>query len=188
MALYYGLVFTLLMLEMLAFAVISLPIPTKFRKPLLKTLSIPFHSHQFKIVLKCIFGFILVLFIDSLNRMNKVNSELVEYTEGKIPGLSSGESRSEIQSRRFYAQRNTYLCGFTLFLTAVLNRTYSLVFELLAVKEQIKASVNDGKLNDLDTVDEKDVIALKNKIEEQDELIATLKGQAEGLSTDYEKI
>lgn len=52
--------------------------------------------------------------------------------------LNGGVSRAEIQSRRFYSQRNMYLCGFTLFLSLILNRTYTMVFDLLEVKEKVK--------------------------------------------------
>jgi hypothetical protein len=33
----------------------------------------------------------------------------------------------EVQARKFYSQRNMYLCGFTLFLSLILNRTYMMV-------------------------------------------------------------
>ena len=38
-----------------------------------------------------------------------------------------GHERMEVQARKFYSQRNMYLCGFTLFLSLILNRTYMMV-------------------------------------------------------------
>lgn len=38
-----------------------------------------------------------------------------------------GHERMEVQARKFYSQRNMYLCGFTLFLSLILNRTYLMV-------------------------------------------------------------
>ena len=38
-----------------------------------------------------------------------------------------GSERMEVQARKFYSQRNMYLCGFTLFLSLILNRTYMMV-------------------------------------------------------------
>lgn len=156
MAFQYVLTFGLLVLEMGLFALISLPLPTKLRRPLLKTLSIPFHSSQFQMILKCIFVFIGIMFVDSINRTMKVESELYgsNWNDNNGSNMIGGVSRAEIQSRRFYSQRNMYLCGFTLFLSLILNRTYSMVFELLEVKEKIKmlesesVSTNNTKSKD----------------------------------------
>ena len=43
-----------------------------------------------------------------------------------------GHERMEVQARKFYSQRNMYLCGFTLFLSLILNRTYLMVGTPLA--------------------------------------------------------
>ncbi|KAH3660359.1 hypothetical protein OGAPHI_006945 [Ogataea philodendri] len=187
MPIYYTLVLGLLLTETVLFALISLPLPSKIRGPLLKTLSIPFHSQHFQIVLKCILGFILVLFIDSFNRMNKITNELHAHQDNPVTGaIGIHESRSEIQARRFYAQRNAYLCGFTLFLTLIVNKTFSLVFELLAIKEKLREHEKTSKIQDLDTVDEDSVKELKSKISEQDETIENLKSQATALSDEYD--
>ncbi|ODV94695.1 hypothetical protein PACTADRAFT_59135, partial [Pachysolen tannophilus NRRL Y-2460] len=137
MALYYSLVFSLLVIEMGLFTLLSLPLPRRFRRPLLSTVSKPLRSQEVQIAFRCILGFILVLFIDSVNRVFRVTAELGPsskgggITSGIIPSAIAPDSRAEIQARKFYAQRNMYLCGFTLFLTLILNRTYALVAELL---------------------------------------------------------
>lgn len=179
MAFQYVLTFTLLIIEMVLFALISLPLPSKLRRPLLNTLSIPFHSQQFQMIMKCVFVFIGIMFLDSINRTNKISNELNGFLpnpNNDYSNIGGGLSRAEIQSRRFYSQRNMYLCGFTLFLSLILNRTYSMVFELLEIKEKIaKVKVeNSGKVNNnvdnsvlLEKIqqlkDEKEVLLKKSK-------------------------
>lgn len=47
-----------------------------------------------------------------------------------------GHERMEVQARKFYSQRNMYLCGFTLFLSLILNRTYMMVSIAISVPAQ----------------------------------------------------
>ena len=49
-----------------------------------------------------------------------------------------GHERLEVQARKFYSQRNMYLCGFTLFLSLILNRTYMMILEVLRLEEKLK--------------------------------------------------
>lgn len=91
--------------------------------------------------------------------------------------------RSEIQARRFYAQRNMYLCGFTLFLTFILTRTYNLVAELIATKDKV------DDLKTTPTVKDSDEVAkLKKVLAQKDEDLEILKAQAKNLSTEYESV
>lgn len=146
MAFQYVLTFSLLIVEMVLFALISLPLPSTMRRPLLRTLSIPFHTPQFQMIMRCVFVFIGIMFVDSVSRTWKVDRELAGLgPTGDYAGIGAGVggvavgggvSRAEIQSRRFYSQRNMYLCGFTLFLSLILNRTSSMVFDLLEIKEK----------------------------------------------------
>ncbi|KAL6452430.1 YET3 Endoplasmic reticulum transmembrane protein 3 [Candida maltosa Xu316] len=183
MALYYNLVFVLLAFEMVFFGVLSLPYPRKIRRTILSTVSAPFRNEQFQIAIKCILGFVLVLFIDSVNRVYAVTSEL-HSAGASTPGVGAVmNDRSEIQARRFYAQRNMYLCGFTLFLTLILTRTYSLVAELVATKD---------KVDDLKTApakeDSAEVAKLKKQLAQKDEDLEILKSQAKSLSGEYEDV
>lgn len=166
------------------FALISLPLPSKIRRPMLRTLSIPFHSQQFQMILKCVFVFIGIMFADSINRTIKVTNEL--YSGGMGNSFSSdiasgGISRAEIQSRRFYSQRNMYLCGFTLFLTLIITRTYSMVFELLDVKEKVKKLESELTLNG-NTDDE---TKLRLRIKELEAEKATILKKSKALSDEY---
>ncbi|RUO96090.1 B-cell receptor-associated protein 31-like-domain-containing protein [Jimgerdemannia flammicorona] len=46
---------------------------------------------------------------------------------------------TNLNARKFYAQRNMYLTGFTLFLSLILNRTYSLIVDILKSEEKLEA-------------------------------------------------
>lgn len=183
MALYYNLVFGLLVIEMAFFGILSLPFPRRVRRTVLSTVSMPFQSEQVQIAIKCIFGFVLVLFIDSVNRVYAVTSELhasAPNANSQVSGLIN--DRSEVQARRFYAQRNMYLCGFTLFLTLILTRTYSLVAELIVTKDKLDDLKVSGKTG---TAESAEIAALKKELAERDGNLETLKAQALSLSKDY---
>lgn len=156
MAIQYVCAFGILVVEVALFALISLPLPSKYRSPLLNTLSKPFHSESVQICIKCTFGFIAIMFVDSINRVRKVSSELT--LRDGIDQATGSVSRAEIQSRRFYAQRNMYLTGFCLFLSFVVYRTYTIVFELLEVKEKIRVlEKSDKRESVLDQIKDLDI-------------------------------
>jgi hypothetical protein len=186
MAFQYVLTFSLLVIEMILFSLISFPLPSKIRRPLLKTLSIPFHSQQFQIITKCVFVFIGIMFIDSVNRTIKVTNEL--YSGSNISNsndvniINSGISRAEIQSRRFYSQRNMYLCGFTLFLSLILNRTYNMVFDLLEIKEKVQKLQNESKIDDAVNIENE---KLKEKIKSLEVEKENLLKKSKALSDEY---
>merc|ERR1712093_238709 len=56
-----------------------------------------------------------------------------------------GHERMEVQARKFYSQRNMYLCGFTLFLSLILNRTYTMILDVLRLEEKVKKYEGDPK-------------------------------------------
>lgn len=186
MALYYNLVFGLLVLEMAFFAVLSLPFPRALRKRVLATVLAPFKSDQVQIAIKCIFGFVLVLFIDSVNRVYSVTSELHAMSPSAHAPLSVVNDRSEVQARRFYAQRNMYLCGFTLFLTLILTRTYSLVAELIHTKDKLDDFSKTNELSKASKTDDAEITTLKESLEAKDRDLDTLKEQAKSLSDEYD--
>ncbi|KAI5949975.1 ECM3 [Candida theae] len=156
------------------------------RRTVLTTVSAPFRNEQFQIALKCVLGFVFVLFVDSVNRVYAVTSELTSATQAH-PGTSIMNDRSEIQARRFYAQRNMYLCGFTLFLTLILTRTYNLVVELIATKDKVDAlQENNVEAGSTTAGDSEELVKLKAELAEKDKTLETLKSQASTLSKDYE--
>ena len=165
---------------MVLFASLSLPLPSKLRRPLLKTISQPFQSKQFKVVMRCILAFILLLFVDAFNKLSAIDQE-----SKLAESIVTGTPRSEIQGKKFYAQRNLYLCGFSLFLTLILNRTYSLVAELILTKDKLRAKGIDRFADSPSAIQIK---KLKEEIKKKDEDISILKQQAKDLSEQYDSL
>lgn len=101
-----------------------------------------------------------------------------------------GHERMEVQARKFYSQRNMYLCGFTLFLSLILNRTYIMILEVLRLEEKMKqyegTDKNTKQAQKLAQAGEPAEIArLRKEIERKDRDIETLKKQASGLHKEY---
>lgn len=105
--------------------------------------------------------------------------------------MLEGSGRMEVQARKFYSQRNMYLCGFTLFLSLILNRTYVMILDTLRLEEKVKRYEGDPKASGKDS----DKLAqaggageigkLKNQLAQKDRDIEALKKQSEGLSREY---
>ena len=102
--------------------------------------------------------------------------------------------RMEVQARKFYSQRNMYLCGFTLFLSFILNQTYTMILDTLRLEEENRRLKGDPKAGS-DTSkglgragDPGEIARLKREVESRDKDIATLKKQSEGLSKEYGRL
>src|ERR1700761_4559330 len=97
----------------------------------------------------------------------------------------------EVEARKFYSQRNMYLCGFTLFLSLILNRTYTMILDILRLEEKVKRYEGDprasGKQSDklANAGDLGEIGRLKKELAKRDRDIETLKKQSEGLSREY---
>lgn len=102
----------------------------------------------------------------------------------------------EVQARKFYSQRNMYLCGFTLFLSLILNRTYVMILDQLRLEEEVKhlkgdssAKSGNKSVNALgDPSEPGEVAKLKEQLKAKDRDIEHLKKQAEGLSREYNRL
>ncbi|RKP07483.1 B-cell receptor-associated protein 31-like-domain-containing protein [Thamnocephalis sphaerospora] len=118
MALYYSLVFGLLVTE--------LPLPNTWRVKTLKFVS------ESQVVARVIHGIkialagVLILFVDAVNKMFNVGLEAEKIHEGK----ADLNAASVIHANKFYAQRNVYLTGFTLFMSFIITRTYVMILDL----------------------------------------------------------
>lgn len=102
-----------------------------------------------------------------------------------------GIERMEVQARKFYSQRNMYLCGFTLFLSLILNRTYVMILDTLRLEEELKAFQGDpkakkGTLKDIGGAGE--VGALKNELAAKDRDMENLKKQVESMQKEYNRL
>jgi B-cell receptor-associated protein 31 len=84
-----------------------------------------------------------------------------------------------------------YLCGFTLFLSLILNRTYMMILDVLRLEEKVKKYEGDPKATGKQS--EKlanagsagEIGRLKKELAEKDRDLEVLKKQAQGLSKEY---
>jgi len=183
MTLYYTLVFMLLLAEMSIFLLLVLPLPFTWRKKLFQFISENPIIAKLQYGLKITFIFILILFIDSVNRVYRVTTELSEGNP-RTGTAAMGPERMEVQARKFYSQRNMYLCGFTLFLSLILNRTYSLILDVLRLEDVVKEMKEGGKT--VGGKDESEVVQnLRKELARKDREIEVVRKQAEGLSREY---
>jgi len=194
MTLYYSLVFLLLVFEMVVFMALIIPMPFTIKRKLFTFLAESPIIAKLQYGLKITFIFILILFLDSVNRVYRVQIEMAAYSKDGGAGrraASVGSERMEVQARKFYSQRNMYLCGFTLFLSLILNRTYIMILEVLRLEEKLKMYEGDkksggGKLNDVGNANE--VGQLKRDLSKKDKELQAMKKQAEGLQKEYDQL
>lgn len=104
-----------------------------------------------------------------------------------------GHERLEVQARKFYSQRNMYLCGFTLFLSLILNRTYIMILDVLRLEERLKQyEGTDKNAKQSDKLSQAggagEIAGLKRQLAKKDQDIETLKKQAEGLHREYNEL
>lgn len=104
-----------------------------------------------------------------------------------------GHERLEVQARKFYSQRNMYLCGFTLFLSLILNRTYVMILETLRLEQKLKSYEGTDKNTKeseklVQAGGASEIAGLKRKLDLKDKEIAALKKQADGLSREYNEL
>jgi B-cell receptor-associated protein 31 len=105
-----------------------------------------------------------------------------------------GAERMEVQARKFYSQRNMYLCGFTLFLSLILNRTYVMILDVLRLEEELKSYKGDSSAKGKAAASlgqagaPGEIAKLKKELEAKDRDIANLKKQAEGLTREYNRM
>ncbi|KAL8945609.1 MAG: hypothetical protein Q9222_007872 [Ikaeria aurantiellina] len=195
MTLYYSLVFVLLVLEMSIFMLLIVPLPYTMKRKLFTFISENPLVAKLQYGMKITFIFILILFIDSVNRVYRVQVELaMSKNQGGAAASVAGSERMEVQARKFYSQRNMYLCGFTLFLSLILNRTYVMILDTLRLEEQVKQYKGDPKASGKNS----DKLAnaggageignLKNQLAQKDRELEAMKKQSEGLSREYNRL
>ncbi|KAG0326921.1 hypothetical protein BG004_002878, partial [Podila humilis] len=114
-----------------------LPLPFKWRRGLLKFLSESPLMAKVQFVMKIVFVFVFIFFVDSLTSVLKV--EEIREEAGHHHHADHGISvQHSMAAKRFYAQRNMYLTGFTLFLSLILNRTFFMILDLLKSEEKME--------------------------------------------------
>ncbi|EUC47826.1 hypothetical protein COCMIDRAFT_3300 [Bipolaris oryzae ATCC 44560] len=193
MTLYYSLVFLLLVTEMLIFCALIVPLPFTWRRKLFTFISESPIIAKLQYGMKITFIFILILFIDSVNRVYRVQIELSGSDEQGRPGVAAGGiERMEVQARKFYSQRNMYLCGFTLFLSLILNRTYVMILDVLRLEEEVKSLRGDPKASKNSALKNAggpgEVGALRKELEAKDRDMENLKKQVENMQKEYNRM
>ncbi|KAI4184231.1 MAG: hypothetical protein L6R41_004890 [Letrouitia leprolyta] len=195
MTLYYSLVFALLVLEMGIFMLLIVPLPYTMKRKLFTFISENPLVAKLQYGMKITFIFILILFVDSVNRVYRVQVELSNAkNQGGAAASVAGSERMEVQARKFYSQRNMYLCGFTLFLSLILNRTYVMILDTLRLEEKVKQYEGDPKASGKQS--EKlanaggagEIGKLKNQLAQKDRELEAMKKQSEGLSREYNNL
>ncbi|EAS32237.3 BAP31 domain-containing protein [Coccidioides immitis RS] len=195
MTLYYTLVFLILMVEMAIFMGLIVPLPFTWKRKLFTFISESPVIAKLQYGMKITFIFILILFIDSVNRVYRVQIELSAYSKDAVgAGIRAGalgSERMEVQARKFYSQRNMYLCGFTLFLSLILNRTYTMILEILRLEDRVKQFEGSKKAGGEDSArlaaagDMGEIGRLKKELAAREKDLEALKSQSEGLSREY---
>lgn len=196
MTLYYSLVFLLLVFEMAVFLALIIPLPFTVKRKLFAFISESPIIAKLQYGLKITFIFILILFIDSVNRVFRVQQELAAFAKdgSAVSAAHLGTDRMEVQARKFYSQRNMYLCGFTLFLSLILNRTYIMILEVLRLEDRVRLLEGDKKAGGKDSArlaeagSVGEIGSLKKQLAEKERDIETLKKQCEGLTREYHKL
>jgi len=191
MTLYYSLVFLLLVAEMVIFCALIVPLPFTWRRKLFTFISESPIVAKLQYGMKITFIFILILFVDSVNRVYRVQVELSGMGNQQGGGNASlgGIERMEVQARKFYSQRNMYLCGFTLFLSLILNRTYVMILDVLRLEEEVKVLKGDTKAADGKSAKNiggvGEVANLKEELARKDRDMENLKKQVESMQKEY---
>ena len=104
-----------------------------------------------------------------------------------------GHERTEVQLRKFYSQRNMYLCGFTLFLSLILNRTYVMIIDIMQLEDRVRAvevtsSSKAGAKDKVQKDEPAEVKRLTAKLEDKERDLGVMKKQAEGLAREYDAL
>ncbi|KAJ3336853.1 hypothetical protein HDU93_002052 [Gonapodya sp. JEL0774] len=170
MALYYDLVFFLLVTE--------IPLPLAARKALLKALDKNPLVDTISQTLRVLFLFVLILFADSIRGLMKEDSHVHD---------PHHEEHHKIQ--KFASQRNFYLTGFTLFLYPVTSRLLSLL--LITVKSEENAETMrkqaSGNQQHLQKFidDASKLPEVQKELEKAQKDLSAMKAQAENLQKAY---
>ncbi|KAK3710464.1 Endoplasmic reticulum transmembrane protein 3 [Vermiconidia calcicola] len=195
MTLYYSLVFALLVFEMAVFVSLIIPLPFTMKRKLFSFISESPIIAKLQYGLKITFIFILILFVDSVNRVYRVQVELgqAKHQQGAGAGVA-GSERMEVQARKFYSQRNMYLCGFTLFLSLILNRTYVMILDTLRLEQEVKDMKGETPKNDKNAAklgeagELGEIGQLKKKLAEKEKDLEAMRKQSQGLSNEYNRL
>ena len=130
MSLHYSLVFGLLLTEMVLFLIFLIPFPLKWRNAALEFIHHSTFMMHLQNFIRFFFLGVLILFLDSLN------SALYPQTK-TIAGKTTAQDATQEKLKMFFAQRNLYLTGATLFLFIVLDRFIRVSYRLAVSQQRV---------------------------------------------------
>ncbi|KAH8549125.1 B-cell receptor-associated protein 31-like-domain-containing protein [Umbelopsis sp. PMI_123] len=183
MTLHYSICFGIMVAEIVIFGVLILPLPKHWRRQLVKFVSKSPLVAKAVHVLKIIFVFVLVLFIDAVNRLQRPGG-LDDQSAANSHLMHDMRTEAAFAARKFYAQRNLYLTGFTLFLSLILNRTHQLLVELSAAEEELRVVKGQAGNGDESKFLREQIAELKKKQLDYD----TLKKQAAQQNKEFDRL
>ncbi|KAF8578879.1 B-cell receptor-associated 31-like protein [Ramaria rubella] len=189
MTVYYTLTFMLLSAEMITFCALVAPLPYAIRKRLFTFLS------ESPIVAKIAYGLkISFIFANAVQRMLRVTAE-TELAKSGGHGMQDVRTETNFAARKFYAQRNTYLTGFCLFLSLILTRTFYIILDLIHTQGEyakLKQATSSQSRKDLASGDQakqiKDLQAKLAKVEAKERDFETLKKQSSQQAAEYDRL
>ncbi|KAI8983816.1 B-cell receptor-associated protein 31-like-domain-containing protein [Pilobolus umbonatus] len=131
MTVYYSIVFVILVIE--------LPIPTRWQKPIFRWLATSPSVAHVEYVLKVVFVFIFLLFLDSVNTIRSFQDLYSTEEAGVAPNSNATDYRTELglAAKKFYAQRNLYLTGFTMLLLLILNKIQNMTLDYIRLEDDL---------------------------------------------------
>ncbi|CAO3587772.1 unnamed protein product [Absidia cylindrospora] len=171
MTLYYSLIFVILVVEILLFFVLMLPLPIKWQKILIHWWSTSPAVSRIKYFTKISCVFIFILLLDSIARIDigKEAKNIMNIDEeSNVSAPPSHDLEATMFARKFYAQRNIYLCGSTLFLDLILRRIFFLLKEKIVLTDKIfelqQSLANDGRPTKINDNKKKPIEKKKKKV------------------------
>jgi len=195
MTLYFSLVFGFLVAEMALFMLLILPLPFTMKRALFAFISENPIIAKIQYWMKICFVFIGILFMDSLNRVWRVQVELASLAESKNNAAAVlGHERLEVQARKFYSQRNMYLTGFTLFLSLILNQTYVMIRNVMRLEDKVRSlegTTRGGAKNSEKLAmagDAGEIGKLRKELQRKEQDLETLRKQSKGLHKEYDSL
>jgi B-cell receptor-associated protein 31 len=176
--------------EMATFVILVLPLPFTVRKKLFTFLSENPLIAKLAYGLKISFIFIAILFVDAVQRMVRITAQ-TETGEGS-QGMHDVRTETNFAARKFYAQRNMYLTGFTLFLSIILTRTFYILLDLVHVQGEYAELKKAGtSANGKAGASSAEVAALKQQVTElqaKERDFDNLKKQAKQQAAEYDRL
>ncbi|KAJ1949322.1 Endoplasmic reticulum transmembrane protein 3, partial [Linderina pennispora] len=138
---------------------------------------------------KIAFVFVFVLFCDAVVRLNKVRKDRSSHH------IIDDHALCQFKVQQFYAQRNTYLTGITMFLGLILVSTYALIGQMLETDNQVdslrkEATTSKAKSGEVEKLEKQLVAALKEveELKSKDRDMETLKKQAQTTHDEYMRL